>query len=342
MIHIFHHVDLDGMGVKILSEFYATTNQISFQSHSCGYRRINDAVQNCLNTVFPEEIIIGDISVNEDVARKLDKAVQAGIKVRLRDHHETAKDLNSYDWALVESKDRNNIPRCGTYWLFQDPEFNEYRPYFQVLVDAIDDWDTWKWKENNNTDAKDLNALLSILGDSEFCEYITNIIYTSIASQTPITQSSQLFTERTKIMLDTHNRLIENSVRACERSLYTTNLWVYANKAIKLKTGIVFLNSDISEISDILLERHTELDVLMVVTLPGSISWRSRKPLEVSLSKIAKKATGMGGGHSQSASSNIAIAKFQDLMAYFMEKNFDRSLDYSNITPEFVRLEKRV
>lgn len=339
MIHIFHHVDLDGMGVKMLSEFYAAPRS-SFKSYPCGYRTINEAVQDCLITASPEEIIIGDISVNEEVATKLNKAVKSGLKVRLRDHHETANYLNQYDWAIVAANDTDGIPRCGTYWLFQDSDFDEYRQYFQVLVDTIDDWDTWKWKDNNNTDAKDLNALLTILGDDEFCEYIMRLIHKSIETHTPLTSSAQLFNEKTRIMLDTHSRLVENLVRTCERSLYTFNLWVYGNTTTRLRTGIVFINTEISEVSDIVLERHPDLDALMIYTFPGSISWRSRKPLEVSLSKIAKKATGVGGGHSQSAGSTIPIAKFQDFIAYFMDTNFDNGLDYSNISPEFVRLEK--
>lgn len=337
MIHIFHHVDLDGMGVKILGEYYARSKGQSYKSYLCGYKKINEEVTQCLGE-FPEEIIIGDISVTEEVGGLINRAKEKqGLKVRLRDHHETAYHLNKYDWALVKSTDENGVARCGTYWLFQDPEFNEVRKYFEVLVQTIDDWDTWKWKENNNESARKLNSLLTILGHDDFVAYIDNIINRSICLKTPITSPEELFTPETEIMVSTHSKLIDNQVRTCERYLYTMNLWIttshgrYTRNSFRLKTGIVFLNADISEVGDRLLDLHPEFDLLMLVVFPGNISWRTHKPLPFSLGKLAKKATGIGGGHAVAASSSISISKFTDMMSKFFDNNFDQHIDFSGL-----------
>ena len=333
-LHIFHHTDLDGMGIKILGLLYSKSVGMTPKTYCCGYGKINSLVKKCIAEENPEEIIIGDISVNKEVAELLELTYKYGVDIKLYDHHETALYLNDYDWATVKLQD-GGLPCCGTKLLFNDPRFINLQDKLKYFVDVINDWDTWRWKEINNLTSRKLNSLLSILGEQEFTNYILQLF----EKDYPIDSEDKLFSDKIKIMLETHEKLILQQVKSCESTMYLMNLWVeISNKLInkpkyevlQFKTGVVFINNDLSDIGDRILDNHPELDILLMVVFPNTLSWRTNKHLPVSLSKIAKLATGSGGGHSCAAGSSIPFARFQDMFIRFMEDNFDDSLDYSN------------
>ena len=96
--------------------------------------------------------------------------------------------------------------------------------------------------------------------------------------------------------------------------------------------------SDMSEVGDALLDNHPELDILMMVAFPGMISWRTqKKDLPLPLGKIAKRATGDGGGHPMAAGSTISFEAFKDMLTRFMERNFNSKLDFSNLKSSWER-----
>lgn len=348
-IYIFHHTDLDGMGVKLLGTLYAQSKGISFSTYKCGYRQINSGVQAALKQDDIEEIIIGDISVNEETADMIEQAVRSGVKIRLYDHHESALPLDKYPWAHVQEVDKDGIDRSGTWVMGQDPDFQPFYTANQFLMDMIDDWDTWKWKKQNNIVARQLNSLLDILGEEEFTNYLLSKTQISVGNiKISITSADELFDDNIRIMLDTHRRLLEQQADACEKNMYTFKLWTQIpihkdgvqrrlNQTICLKTGMVFVQNSISEMGDLLLDRNPDLDVLMMIIFPNTISWRTQKKLPVSLGRIAKRATGWGGGHPSAAGSTISYTSFQDMISDFMENSFKDGLEFSNLTSPYIR-----
>lgn len=341
-VHIFHHVDLDGMGVKMLGVMYAQHHGAPYQTYKCGYKQINSAVQECLqHPEGIEEIIIGDISVSAETAQLLDQAVKGGLKVRLYDHHESAFPLVKYPWVHVQDTDAVGIARSGTWVMGQDDDFHPFYVEHQFVMDTIDDWDTWNWKAKDNTTARKLNSLLDLLGDEKFMEYI-------LSRPQPVVNEDMLFDHDTQIMLNTHRQLVLAQADSCEKHMYTLNLWTevpvhkedvqrHLTHTVQLKTGMVFVQSSVSEIGDAILDRHPELDVLMMVIFPNTISWRTQKILPVSLGRVAKRATGFGGGHPSAAGSAISYSVFQDMITGFMERSFESTLDYSNLTSPYIR-----
>ena len=339
-LHIFHHTDLDGMGVKILGIMYAQVNHLEYVTHCCGYSRINKSVRDCLNSGEASEIIIGDISVNDETAQLLNKAYNTGLKIKLYDHHEPAKFLNQYKWATVATN-LNGTPCCGTKLLSEDPELAVFKTAVKPFVDTVNDWDTWTWKQNGNNRAKQLNSLFTILGEQEFTQYIMDLFCYSDSSEFKVvTSSAELFTVKTEIMVETHQRIVTHQTRSAEMYMATMNLWVQIpvesggrSKYVThcFKTGIVFLSDNLSEIGDNLLTEHPELDLLMIIALPSNISWRTHKDLPIPLGKIAELATGTGGGHAKAAASRVSFSRFTDAFCNFMDCNFNKQLDYSNI-----------
>ena len=342
-IHIFHHTDLDGMGVKLLGMLYANHRGIPYKTYKCGYRQINPSVQAILKQPDDiEEIIIGDISVNDETAQLLEQAVKGGMKIRLYDHHESALSLKEYEWAHVQETDEKGISRSGTWVMGQDPDFQTFYSENQFLMDTIDDWDTWNWKKKGNTTARKLNSLVDILDEEEFFKYILSKVFQ------PVDSEDSLFDDRIKIMLETHRRAVLSQAETCEKNMYTFKLWTEVpihkdgvqrrlTQSISLKTGMVFVQSSVSEIGDVILDNHPELDILMMIIFPNTISWRTQKQLPISLGRIAKRATGWGGGHPSAAGSTISYSVFQDMITKFMEDSFEDTLDYSNLVSPYIR-----
>lgn len=331
-IYLLHHVDLDGMGVKLLGVNYARQKGCVCHAYSCGYNGINPTTQAVLKQDNIEEILIGDISVNEETAQMLEHAYRKGVKVRLFDHHETALFLNSYEWATVLQEDNNGIAHSGTWVMGQDSDFQPIYQANQLVMDTIDDWDTWNWKQKDNRTALQLNSLMEILGEAEFFHYLTQ--HQSAKSV------DELFDEKSKIMLEVHRREVVKLVETCEKHMHTLNLWTTVpniNKSICLKTGMVFVQSHVSEVGDLLLDRNPQLDVLMMIIFPNTISWRTQKQLPISLGRVAQRATGHGGGHPKAAGSGISYSVFQDTIDFFMEHSFSDNLEYSNLLSPAIR-----
>lgn len=345
-VYVFHHTDLDGMGIKVLGMIYAMSLNLPSKTISCSYNKVDAEVCQAIKTIDDvAEIIIGDISVNEDTAERLNEIYKLGIPIRLRDHHDTATWLNKYEWALVSEKDDDESYRCATWWLAQDPDMKDVNNKLHGVIEAIDEWDTWKWKEHNLVVAKQLNSLFTIMGEDEFTQYLIEGYRNSV----PIEGANKMFTEKAKIMIDVYERYIQNQVALCDKFMYTMNLWTQIpdhkpgifrqiKKTVKLKTGVVFVNGDMSAIGDALLDIHPEIDVLMMIAFPGLISWRTqKKDLPITLGKIAKRATGSGGGHPMAAGSTISFEGFKDMLTRFMERNFSTKLDFSNLQSTWER-----
>lgn len=334
MVHIIHHVDLDGYGVKLLGQLYAEQTNQPFECFKSGYSKVNWVVSESLAS-FPDEIIIGDLSINQETAERLNKCYNDGLQLRLRDHHAGAEWLNKYPWALVKSDDEVGISRCGTYWLAQDKEFDSIRPYIQYLINLIDDYDTWKWVEKNNLQARNLNAIFNVMGN-DFYDWLYRLATHSIKSRIPI-REEDVFIPTIQAMVDARNHMIQNQVHSCEYYMSVMNLWMPVEQPdgtsvdTKFNTGIIYILDNLSEVAEILLTNHPELDILMMIVPPACISWRTKKDLPISLGQIANWATGNGGGHSQAASSILSIPKSQELLALALDKAFEGNLSYSGL-----------
>lgn len=305
---VFHHTDLDGMGVKILGKLYANKLGCLCETYRCNYNDVNEKVLTVLNSKEFDnvsQIIIGDISVNEQVAKYLNNLYKIGVPIMLRDHHDTAKELNKYEWAFVTEK-IDGISRCGTWLLYR--ELSDTLINVDTFVHSVDDWDTWKWVENNNTNAKKLNTLLQVVGEEVFTDYVLHLLSTN-----QINKPRDLFTNWANNVIDGHEQFVQKTAKTYGNCMKLVELSLkgYTQKYI---TGIIFCNHDISDVANIILEEHPEVDILMIVGLPRNISFRTRKDLEIPLGEIAKATTGSGGGHPKSAGSVISREQFESIL----------------------------
>lgn len=325
---IFHHSDLDGMGVKIVAIRQAQLQEMEYETFKCNYTDVNEIVRQRISESLDDvvEIVIGDISVDENTAVILHTTCfRQNIKLTLRDHHATAEHLNKYDWAVVREH-KDGVPYCGTHLLAE--EFPEVFNEFQAFIQTVDDWDTWKWVKNGNNTAKDLNALFQVIGEERFTEYILRLYEGTISD--PI----QLFNSWAASIVEAHNLFVEKTAKNCENSMWTMELKVPL-KQRSYKTGIIFANNDLSDIANIILSKHPELDILMIMSYPKTISYRTRKSLDIPLGDLAQMITGKGGGHPQSAGSTISpkvFGKTFERALKSMSGNL-KGLEFSNLKP---------
>lgn len=307
-VFIFHHTDLDGMGVRIVGTEYAKKHWKAYETVRCSYESVNSNVLDVLDNVPLEEIdeiLIGDISVNEEVAERLDALYNSGTNVILRDHHATAEWLNKYEWAEVH-EEIDGVSRCGTWQLATC--FPEVFKAMLPFVFEVDSWDTWKWKENDNLKAKNLNALHKIMGDELFVKYIMDLGH--------IISPEKLFNETAKLLIEIHENDLKKDTLKCENNMILTTIKVGRNI---YTCGLIYASNNFSEIADNILTKHQELDILGVINLPNSISWRTQQDLPTPLGVIAKLATGIGGGHPKASGSGLPKSLPTDLVKYLFK-----------------------
>lgn len=330
---VFHHSDLDGMGVKLLGMLYARSKGWDVETYSCEYGNIDQIISERLQN--PEdfrEIVIGDISIqSKELADWLDE-INYTNPVHLLDHHISARWLNIYDWAFVQEKDSTGILRCGTYWtaqkLFGEPFLGDY-PALREFVELVDLYDTWKWRDEFGTPytpADDLNSLFKMLGEKRFTDYMMECFL----GEEPLFHgySQELIALRAE-KLNNKAKYLEKTMKKCLLKFNIPSTGEMADEIRKyyedkdpsglealqekdskrfttqFKVGLVFTDGDISDLGHRILGDNPDLDFLLFVSMPRFISLRSANELIVPLSVVAKYLTGKGGGHPCSAGGSL-------------------------------------
>lgn len=262
---LFSHCDMDGIGAGIVfKKMFGLASEV----HYLGYNSINDRIKHRLHQLRASgetpTIYMVDISVNEEVANILD--AYPGEK-HLLDHHESAKWLNKYRWATVDTSS------CGTKLLF------EYVPYLQKgvlaeyteFVHHVNDYDLWI---HEHSLSKELNRLFYILGIDRFESRMLN-------------DPKPDFTDTEVLLLTLEDEAFEKYTNKVDRAMaqYEWNGEPFC--------GIAYVDRFQSEVAHELMDRN-DLEMVALVDINArKVSLRSKG--EVNVSQIAKVFG--GGGH---------------------------------------------
>jgi len=316
-IKLFTHTDLDGVGCAILMKVVSTVNNIESEIEFCDYNNINDKVNDFLKEINNyDKIFITDISVNEEIAEKLDRYKD---KVVLLDHHKTADFLNKYEWARVyeflltpvvfnEDIKVQEIKVCGTYLFLKYLTMKDYLKNFKFLnvleyfMITIRQYDTWDWVELGDIVPKKLNDLLYILGRDRFIEEFLG----------QLLNGKFVFNDKLNFLLELEQEKIDDYIENKNKNLIIRNIKGY-------NIGIVFAERYISELGNRLMELHPELDFVAIVNPDRTISYRTNKS-NIDLGEFAKMYG--GGGHPQAAGSPISDEIKDKIIDLLFEKKF--------------------
>jgi len=283
-IKLFTHTDLDGVGCAILGRYMFKE---SIDIEYCDYGNVNDKINTFLDSGDYKnyiQIFITDLSVNEEVANKLHSIHE---KVKLLDHHKTALWLNKYDWVLVEEiDDELNLKTSGTY-MFYKYTCKEVTDFYELKLvsDIIRRYDTWEWKETNDILPKKFNDLYYIYGRDVFLNKVIKYFEG---------KNDFLIDEQDDLLLKLKQTEIDNYLDSKNKSIIKTNLFGY-------KVGIIFAERFHSEIGNRLCEINNDVDLVVIINIDYSISYRTIKDIDLSI--IAKQLG--GGGHPKASGSPL-------------------------------------
>jgi len=296
MIKLFTHTDLDGVGNTILA--YIVFGKHNVEVEYCDYNNVNEKIVTFLQKNRIEDyksIYITDISVNDDVAKRVDTLVSNNdIEIKLFDHHPTAMDLNKYYWATVKPMLNANQKNCGTK-LFYDylttlnyANTNLKLNNIKDFVDIVRKYDTWEWKETNFILSKQLNDLLYIVGIDDFVDEFYNRLFN---------ESKFYLSEFDLKLLNIKQKEIDSYVKSCNKRMRVYNILGY-------NAGVVFAEQYSSEVGNRLCDMHPEIEFCVIINMAGSISYRSVGD-KIDLGKDIASVYG-GGGHPNSSGSPIS------------------------------------
>lgn len=283
-VKLFTHTDLDGVGCAILGK-YMFKDDIDIEY--CDYDNVNVKINTFLESEDYKkyiQIFITDISVNEEVASKLNSIHE---KVKLLDHHKTALWLNKYDWALVEEiDDELNLKTSGTYMFYKYicKEVTDFG-IMNTFANLVRRYDTWEWKEENDIVPKRLNDLYYIYGRNEFLNKVIKYLND---------KTDYLMNEQDNLLLRLKQSEIDDYLDKKNKSIIRTNILGYS-------AGVIFAERFHSEIGNRLCEMNSDLDFVVIINVDYSISYRTIK--DIDLSVIAKNFG--GGGHVRASGSPI-------------------------------------
>lgn len=291
MIKLFTHTDLDGIGCAVLAKL-AFADEVDIEY--CNYDEINEKVENYIkNFDNRNSIYITDISVNEEVAKLLDKRGN----VQLLDHHPTAIGLNKYSWCRVMVEDLKRIKTSGTkmfyHWLCMNGCFCdelENNKSLNKFAELVRDYDTWRWKElgEDGIICKQVNDLLYLYGRDRFVTWCISEIHDKVFPK--------LYAED-ELLLNIKQKEIDDYVEEKNNQIIFLDL-------CDKKCGFVFAEKYFSELGNRLCNLHPEIDFVAMIDMGDrTVSYRTIKN-DIDLGNDIAQKFG-GGGHPKAAGSQF-------------------------------------
>lgn len=295
-IKLFTHTDLDGVGCAILAKRAYEDVEVAY----CNYGEIDATVSEFIDSGEHEKydyVIITDISVSEEVARKIENTIAH--KIQLLDHHATAKGLNQYEWAYVADI-IDGVRTSGTSLLFEYLRDDYQMEDVSWLAEKVRRYDTWEWNTKyNDTEAKQLNDLLYILGRERFVERFVN-------------DPNPAFTETERLLLNLEQERIDAYVARKTKEVVIRKIGEYM-------VGVVFAEQFISQLGHAIAQEFEDIDFVAIVNTPKAVSLRTAK--DIDLSQIAKRYG--GGGHPKAA----GIPMKGESVLEFIDKLFGKGVE---------------
>ena len=279
-----HIADMDGISPVILLKLL----DLEFDYDLFEVGEVNDYLNNKLNDGSLDkydEIYITDISVNKEVADKINNSKYKD-KFKLFDHHHSAMFLNEYDFATVMDT-IDGIKVCGTTMFFNyliDNYDNKVLTKNSVItyLELVRECDTWDFTELKE-EAMDLNTLLSFIGNEEFINNYTNFL----------TNNDEFYFTKEQMNIIRHlNEQKKEYLENVSKSVIIKNIRGY-------NVGVVFAESYRSELGHFIADKYyNDIDLVAVINLNRYVSLRTVKN-NIDVSKFASYYG--GGGHKEAS-----------------------------------------
>jgi oligoribonuclease NrnB/cAMP/cGMP phosphodiesterase (DHH superfamily) len=309
----FTHTDFDGVGCAVISMLSYGKENVDVEY--CDYDNIDNKVSYFLDNpdgVY-SKVLITDISVNEDVAKRIQLEHDDQPNVfQLLDHHNTAKWLNKYDWAFVysqyEDKQEERIAlTSGTSILFN--YLNNSMDIPDGLADFAEQarrYDTWEWDNIYGAILpKELNDYLYMVGRDKFIKTMISSITTNNSNE------ETYFDVTARSLLNQRNKEIKEYIRIKNKQLKI--IPVAENEYI----GFCFAEQHVSELGNELCKMNPDIKYVMILDMgTEKVSFRTIRD-DIDLGQIAKAYN--GGGHPKASGGKISDILIDTFVAEFIE-----------------------
>lgn len=318
-IKVFTHTDLDGVGSGLI--FQSMYGKGNVDVTYCDYHKVDELVSRFFAASKQDDyamVFITDISVNEDTAEIIDitNYAEEG-KVQLLDHHDTAKWLNKYNWAIVDPQ-HSTMPghkSSGTSLVIDwyDHEGGYAIPdATREFAEIVRKYDTWEWNTIYNDEfPKQMNDLLYMIGREEFVNHILRMVESNrpFINLSESTITDFWFSDGQKLLIDQKQKEIKKYIEKKDKQMITEQTF-YNNKEYIM--GLVFAEQHISELGNELCKLHPEIDFVAMVEMGDKkISFRTIRE-DIHLGEMAKELG--GGGHPKAAGAQFTQDKIIDFL----------------------------
>lgn len=324
---LFTHTDLDGVGSAVVAKrAFGNNVQIVYND----YEEINKNIVKFLDeekVTDYYDIFITDISVNDEVAERLDLIHRGGVAtVHLVDHHGTALPLNRYEWSHVaieeellygelEQRDKGMSSGTSLFFKYLLDEGFLYNDMLKPFVETVRRYDTWEWYNvYNDNHPKRLNDLLYLIGREKFLERFSN-------QDLPYTFSD---TELTLLEVEEHriNKYIWKKKQEVKIAMAPID------DDSDVKFGYVFAENYGSQLGNAIAEElGDEVDFVAIIDMASNkVSLRGKHDY-INLGRDVAKVFGelhgtRGGGHAKSCAFSLPASFKEELLnkAFFIKE----------------------
>ena len=283
MYKLLSHNDLDGVGCGILAKLaFGDKVRVRYNSIGSLNREVEWFLRNDKNTF----LFITDLSVNDENEKHLEEYYQAGGKLQLIDHHQTALHYNDYDWGhvVVENEEGNLTSATSLFYDYLvKHELLAETEAVSEFVELVRQYDTWEWEKNENEKARRLNTLFFFVSIDEF--------EATMLERLEISDTFQ-FSEFEEKILDMEENKTERYIRRKRRELVQ-------KKIGDLYAGVVFAESYHSELGNELGKEYPHLDYIAILNIGGRRMGFRTVLDHIDVSEVAARFN--GGGHAKAA-----------------------------------------
>lgn len=296
-VHHFTHTDLDGVGCACISQVaLARREDVELEVKYCNYSDIDNEVNKLLDDLEEHRkiesyeafrkhtILITDLSVNEETAKRLDAYNDKDTVVML-DHHKLPDSMRVRNWAVVA----DNGEESGTSLTFRYFYGNQIQG-LQGIIDFVENvtlYDNWKFDPEVRSRPQDFNKYMYTFGRKYFVNYITDQL--TLFPNTGVDLDDELL----EALYDRDEAYIKAVSRKAKPVTYNGLHGMY-----------VFAEQQVSRMGHRILIENPTIDFAVIILAPGNVSLRSRDDGDIDVAEIAKHFG--GGGHTHAAGYQLA------------------------------------
>ena len=284
LLIISHVADNDGITPIILAK-------LAFPKFDKLLLEISEVNQNVRDNLDKyDEIHVVDLNISEELAEEINKNENYKNKIKIFDHHISGINLNKYPFITVIDE-KNGRKESGTsiYYNYLK-QISDNKILHSKATESLTEYvrliDTFDFKnEEEKENANNIGYLFDILGKDNYIDYFYNYLQTHETFE---------YQDQEKLLIKLQKDKVDNYIKRKEAEMFKAKLDNY-------NVGVIYAESNRSLLGNYLINKHEDLDFIILINVSRSISYRGKDKADLSI--ISQKYG--GGGHKNAAGSPL-------------------------------------